>query len=120
MKPIVIITAPAHPYLTQRLQDKGFEVVLSEAVTYNELAAIISTATGLVVSTRIKIDQALLEKAVALKWIARLGSGMELIDTKFAASKNIISCTRVERPSARDGWYVSKRSSQAYCIWAGQ
>ena len=72
MKPIVIITAPAHSYLTQRLQDKGFEVVLSESVTYNELAAIISTATGLVVSTRIKIDQALLEKAATLKWTARL------------------------------------------------
>jgi len=96
VKPIVIITAPAHPYLTQRLQDKGFEVVLSEAVAYNELANTISTATGLVVSTRIKIDQALLEKAVALKWIARLGSGMELIDTKFAASKNIICVSSPE------------------------
>ena len=96
MKPIVIITAPAHPYLTQRLQDKGFEVVLSEAITYNELAAIISTATGLVVSTRIKIDQALLEKAATLKWIARLGSGMELIDTEFAASKNIICVSSPE------------------------
>jgi D-3-phosphoglycerate dehydrogenase len=96
VKPIVIITAPAHPYLTQRLQDKGFEVVLSEAITYNELAVIISTATGLVVSTRIKIDQALLEKAAALKWIARLGSGMELIDTEFAASKNIICVSSPE------------------------
>jgi len=96
VKPIVIITAPAHPYLTQRLQDKGFEVVLSEAITYNELAAIISTATGLVVSTRIKIDQALLEKAATLKWIARLGSGMELIDTEFAASKNIICVSSPE------------------------
>ncbi len=96
MKPIVIITTPAHPYLTQRLQDKGFEVVLSEAITYNELAVIISTATGLVVSTRIKIDQALLEKAAALKWIARLGSGMELIDTEFAASKNIICVSSPE------------------------
>ena len=96
MKPIVIITAPAHPYLTQRLQEKGFEVVLSEAITYNDLAVIISTATGLVVSTRIKIDQALLEKAAALKWIARLGSGMELIDTEFAASKNIICVSSPE------------------------
>jgi len=96
VKPIVIITAPAHPYMTERLQDKGFEVLLSEAVTYNELANIISTATGLVVSTRIKIDQALLEKAVSLKWIARLGSGMELIDTEFAASKNIICVSSPE------------------------
>ena len=96
MKPIVIITAPAHPYLTQRLQDKGFEVVLSETISYDELANNIATATGLVVSTRIKIDQPLLEKAVALKWIARLGSGMELIDTNYAASKNIVCVSSPE------------------------
>ena len=100
MKPIVIITAPAHPYLTQRLQDKGFEVVLSETISYDELANNIATATGLVVSTRIKIDQPLLEKAVALKWIARLGSGMELIDTNYAASKNIIC---VSSPEGNEG-----------------
>ena len=96
MKPIVIITAPAHPYLTKRLQDKGFEVVLSETITYDALADNIGGATGLVVSTRIKIDQAILEKAVSLKWIARLGSGMELIDTHFAASKNIICVSSPE------------------------
>ena len=96
MKPIVIITAPAHPYLTERLQDKGFEVVLSETISYDELANNIATATGLVVSTRIKIDQPLLEKAVALKWIARLGSGIELIDTNYAASKNIICVSSPE------------------------
>jgi D-3-phosphoglycerate dehydrogenase len=96
VKPIVIITAPAHPYLTERLQDKGFEVVLSETISYNELANNIATATGLVVSTRIKIDQPLLEKAIALKWIARLGSGMELIDTNYAASKNIVCVSSPE------------------------
>lgn len=96
MKPIVIITAPAHPYLAQRLQDKGFDVVMSEIITYNELANTIASATGLVVSTRIKIDQPLLEKAEALKWIARLGSGMELIDTTFAATKNIVCVSSPE------------------------
>jgi len=96
VKPIVIITAPAHQYLTQRLQDKGFEVVLSETISYDELANNIATATGLVVSTRIRIDQALLEKAIALKWIARLGSGMELIDTNYAASKNIVCVSSPE------------------------
>ena len=96
MKLIVIITAPAHPYLAQRLQNKGFEVVLSETITYNELENSIATATGLVVSTRIKIDQPLLEKAKSLKWIARLGSGMELIDTKYASSKNIVCVSSPE------------------------
>ena len=96
MKPIVIITAPAHPYLAQRLQDRGFDVVMSETITYNELSNTIALATGLVVSTRIKIDQPLLEKAVTLKWIARLGSGMELIDTTFAATKNIVCVSSPE------------------------
>ena len=96
MKPIVIITAPAHPYLAQRLQNKGFEVVLSETITYKELENSIASATGLVVSTRIKIDQSLLEKAKSLKWIARLGSGMELIDTEYAASKNIVCVSSPE------------------------
>jgi D-3-phosphoglycerate dehydrogenase len=96
VKPIVIITAPAHPYLAQRLQNKGFEVVLSETITYKELENSIASATGLVVSTRIKIDQSLLEKAKSLKWIARLGSGMELIDTEYAASKNIVCVSSPE------------------------
>jgi D-3-phosphoglycerate dehydrogenase len=96
VKPIVIFTAPAHPYLAQRLQNKGFEVVLSETITHNELENSIATATGLVVSTRIKIDQPLLEKAKSLKWIARLGSGMELIDTKYASSKNIVCVSSPE------------------------
>ena len=103
MKPIVIITAPAHPYLAQRLQDKGFDIVMSETITQDELASTIASATGLVVSTRIKIDQPLLEKAVALKWIARLGSGMELIDTNFAASKNIVCVSSPEGNSGAVG-----------------
>jgi D-3-phosphoglycerate dehydrogenase len=85
----VIITAKCHPYLQQKLEEVGYSVHYAPAITYEELTEQITDVAGLVVSTRVRIDAALLAQAAKLIWIGRLGSGLELIDLPFAESKGI-------------------------------
>ncbi|HEX7754509.1 MAG TPA: NAD(P)-dependent oxidoreductase [Niabella sp.] len=89
MKEKVIITGNAHPLLQKTLEEKGYAVAYKPQISYEELYNSMHDVTGLVLTTRITVDQQLIDAGPQLKWIGRLGSGLELIDIPYAQSKGI-------------------------------
>lgn len=88
--PKVMITAQAHPCLKEGLEQRGYQVDILEKVSYQELKELIPGYAGLIVASRIQIDKAILAEAQSLKWIGRLGSGMEIIDVEQANAQHVV------------------------------
>jgi len=85
----VIISGKSHPVLQEGLIAEGYTVINNPAISYEELCNEIENAVGLITTTRMKVDTALIDAAKQLQWIGRLGSGMDLIDVAYATSKGI-------------------------------
>jgi len=78
--PKVLIAAPVHPVLTEALQRAGYTCESVLDITQEEALVSVGQYEGIITSTRLHIDKELLDRAQQLKFIGRMGSGMEIID----------------------------------------
>lgn len=86
---VVLIAAPAHPVLAEGLAAAGYSLRFAETVKQSEAPALLHDCVGVVTSTRLILDRALLESAPTLQWIGRMGSGLEIIDLDYAMARGI-------------------------------
>ncbi len=73
-----------HPLITEQLTANGF--IIDEDITssYEEILDKIEPYEGVIIRSRIPLDARFLTQAKNLKWIARVGAGMENIDAEKA------------------------------------
>lgn len=78
-----------HPVLWNGLEALGYINEADYNGSYDEILVRIADYEGLVIRSRIPIDRTLIERASSLKFIARVGAGLENIDLEAAASNQI-------------------------------
>ena len=73
-----------HPLLLKMLSEAGFLNEENHKSSKAEIEKIISDYDGIVIRSRFNIDKQFLDSAKNLKFIARVGAGLESIDTEYA------------------------------------
>ena len=73
-----------HPLIIEQFNALGFQNDEDYTSTKEEIEKKIANYDGIIIRSRFTIDAAFLDKAVNLKFIGRLGAGLENIDTDHA------------------------------------
>ena len=78
-----------HPLILEQLQELGFTNEEDYTSSKEEILEKIDAYDGIIIRSRFKLDEAFLSAAKNLKFIGRLGAGLENIDTEFASAQGI-------------------------------
>ena len=78
-----------HPLMLQQLTAAGFENDIDYTSSKAEVEEKIAAYDGIVIRSRFQIDKTFIDKATRLKFIARVGAGMENIDTDYVQQRGI-------------------------------
>lgn len=86
----VLFLDTVHPILEEKLKKDGHQIIHYLGNDIEEIQLLLSDIEGVVIRSKIKLDESVLKYAQRLKFIARAGAGMENIDVAYAESKGIV------------------------------
>lgn len=85
----ILITDKVHSLLCEGLEQDGFAVDYRPDITSDEVSEVINDYEGLIINSKVYVEKELLDKAAKLKFVCRLGSGLEVIDVEYAGLKGV-------------------------------
>jgi D-3-phosphoglycerate dehydrogenase / 2-oxoglutarate reductase len=85
----VLVTDDVHEILIEGLKNLGFEIDYQPNITNEAVHGIIGDYEGLIINSKIMVDKALLDDGARLRFVGRVGSGMEIVDKVYAAQKGV-------------------------------
>ena len=85
----VLFIDTVHPLIKETFEQKGFRCDFFPDYAYEDFLKIIPDYEGVIIRSKIPLDRNILNKAGNLRFIGRVGAGMENIDLAFAKSKGI-------------------------------
>ena len=85
----ILLLDKNHPLISEQLLEKNFILEEDFISSYEQVLEKIDKYEGVIIRSRIPLDERLLEKGKNLKFIARVGAGMENIDVLKAQELGI-------------------------------
>ncbi len=86
----VLFLDSTHPSLAEALTKIGYRCFFKPDISVEGLIQMMPGLSGIIVRSRFKIDKNILQHAVRLRFIGRVGSGLENIDVAYAESRGIV------------------------------
>ncbi|MCF0040707.1 2-hydroxyacid dehydrogenase [Dyadobacter fanqingshengii] len=85
----ILIADSMHPSLFDMLRDQGWDYSYHPEFRREDILSDISGYEGLIIRSKTNVDEEMLSVATQLRFIARAGAGLDLIDLEAAAKRDI-------------------------------
>ena len=88
--PLILHVDENHPLLVEGLETLGYKNILAYETPIKEVLKNLHHYSGMVIRSRFPVNKEFIDAGKNLKFIARVGAGMENIDVEYAQIKNIL------------------------------